>query len=53
MFSEDEVSLFYKKVEKSEEKFLEEVTTALVYGYIRGYGVYNKNILHIMLVYTI
>nr|DAH43432.1 MAG TPA: hypothetical protein [Caudoviricetes sp.] len=29
------------------------MTTALVYGYIRGYGVNNKNIIQIMLVYTI
>ena len=35
------------------KKFLDEVTTALVYSYIRGYGVYNKNIVQIMLVYTI
>ena len=44
MFSEEEVSLFYKKVEKSEEKFLEEVTTALIYGYLWGVGVCFENI---------
>lgn len=35
------------------KKFLEEVTTALIYSYKRGGGVYNKNIVQIMLVYTI
>lgn len=44
MLSEDEVSLIYKKVEKSEEKNLEEVTTRWIYGLQRGvWGYFIKS----------
>ena len=53
MFSEDEVSLFYKNVEKSEEKIFKRGDCRAGLVLFRGGGVYNKNILHIVLVYTI
>lgn len=51
--SEGEVSLLYKKAENRKKKFLDEVTTALNYGYIGGWGVCFEKIGQIMLVYTI
>ena len=42
MFSEDEVSLFYKKVEKSEEKIFRRGDYPLDLWLFRGGGVYNK-----------
>lgn len=51
--SEGEVSLLYKKAENRKKKFLEEVTTALIYGYLGGGGVYIEKIGQFMLVYTI
>ena len=35
------------------KKFLDEVTTALIYSYKRGGGVYNKNIVQIVSVYIV
>ena len=35
------------------KKFLEEVTTALICGYLGGVGVFIQNILHLQLVYIV
>ena len=53
MFSEDEVSLFYKKVEKSEEKIFRRGDYRADLVLFRGGGVYSENIVQIVLVYTI
>ena len=43
----------YKKAEKSEEKFLDEVTTALIYSYKGGVGVLLLKLLHFVSVYIV
>lgn len=43
----------YKKAEKSEEKFLDEVTTALIYSYKGGVGVFLLKLLHFVSVYIV
>lgn len=43
----------YKKAEKSEEKFLDEVTTALIYSYKGGVGVFLLKYLHFVSVYIV
>lgn len=43
----------YKKAEKSEEKFLDEVTTALIYSYKVGVGVFLLKLLHSVSVYIV
>ena len=54
MFSEEEVSLFYKYVEKSEEKIFRRGDYRADLVLFRGVvGVYNKKIVQIVLVYTI
>ena len=43
----------YKKAKKSEEKFLDEVTTALIYSYKGGVGVFLLKLLHFVSVYIV
>ena len=43
----------YKNAEKSEEKILDEVTTALIYSYKGGVGVFLLKSLHFMSVYIV
>lgn len=43
----------YKKDKKSEKKFLDEVTTVLIYSYKGGIGVFLLKLLHFMSVYIV
>lgn len=43
----------YKKTEKRKKKFLDEVTTALIYSYKGGAGVFLLKYLHFVSVYIV
>lgn len=43
----------YKRLKNRKKKFLDEVTTALIYSYIGGVGVFLLKLLHFMSVYIV
>lgn len=43
----------YKKAENRKKKFLDEVTTALIYSHIGGVGVFLLKLLHYVSVYIV